>query len=596
MLGYALVALGAGAASFVGPTVWGKPWSVHHLYTRTLVERVWESPQICSSLHLLDWRKERLDDLSPAHNRKVHDLLQRELDTLHRYDRAAMSETEQTSFDVMEWFLASELDRDSNGGPYVINQLDGLHSAFPDFMLHQHEVRSRADAEAYVARLRAFGAQVDQALESAQADAARGIVPPRFVLARVEADARAYAAKPTADDPLVKNLDAKLKDLKDVDDRARVDLVARAAKAVDDVVKPAYARYVAATVALEPQATDDGMWHQPGGAERYAKSLRRETASELPPDQVHAMGLAEVASIEEQMRAVLGKLGLPTESPTDAVRALKGDPRFRYPATPEGRAMILADYQKMLDDVGAHLDKFIARPFHAPVKVEPVPAFQEASQPGGHYEQPPLDESRPGTFFANLAIPQIKFQMRTLAYHEGMPGHHLQIVTAQHLTDLPMFRQLVPFNSYIEGWALWSEQIAAEQGFEEDPYDRLGYLSSMLFRAARLVVDTGIHAERWSKDEAVAFYRTHTVSSDENTEIEINRYFVWPGQACGYMVGKKTIEALAVEAKGALGDRFSLPEFDDVVLGAGAVPMPILQRVVRRWIGAASASGARRGG
>jgi uncharacterized protein (DUF885 family) len=569
---------------FLVPEIWGKPWSIHHFYLRSLVEEVWQSPQLCSSLHLLDWRADQLVDASPEAAKRGKALVQSEIARLHSYDRAGMSAEEQTSYDVMDWFLQGAADADTIGRPYVMNQLDGEHTAFPQFMIQEHDVKSKKDAEAYVARLLAIGRKIDQAIVSQREDAAKGVIPPKFVLARVADDAREFAAKPSAENPLIVNLQKKLGELASVDAATKADLVERATHAIDDVLKPAYARYVDTAISLEKDATDDGLWHQPGGAARYAYYLRQGTASELTPDQVHAMGLAEVTRLEAAMQVVLAKLGSTATSPTDAVRAFATDPRFQYPATKEARDQIVADYQKILDDLHARLSLFIATPFTTPMKVEPVPAFQEATSPGGHYEPPPLDESRPGVFAVNLGVPQIKFEMRTLAYHEGMPGHHLQIVSARHVKELPMFRQLIPFNSYSEGWALWAEQLAATQGFEDDPYDQLGYLAAQLFRAARLVVDTGIHAEKWPREQAVTFFREHTTASEKDIDIEINRYFVWPGQACGYMVGKMTIERLAEKAKSALGAKYSLPKFADAVLNAGAMPMPTLEVVIDRWI------------
>jgi uncharacterized protein (DUF885 family) len=585
----ALVVLLA-AAVFAVPEAVGKPWFIHHFYMRVLVEQIWESPQLCSTLHMLDWRNDKLDDASPEALKKHLALVGRQLATLHRYDRASMSAEEQTSYDVMQWFLTEETKKDTNGSPYLINQMDGEHTSFPQFMIQEHDLKSKKDADDYVARLRALGTKVDQIIASAKQDAARGVVPPLFVLKRVEKDTNDFAARSSAENPLVANVRKKVALIRELDDATRSDFVAEATRAIDEVVKPAYARYAAEVVDLEKNATDDGLWHQPGGAARYAYYLRQGTASDLTPDEVHAMGLAEVTKLEAAMRVVIAKVngGPATEeaiaSPTDAVRAFQKEERFHYPATKEGRTQTLADYQTILDDIGGKLDRFIATPFKTPMKVEPVPDFQEASAAGGHYEAPPLDESRPGVFAVNLAVPQIKFEMRTLAYHEGMPGHHLQIMSARHVKELPMFRQLIPFNSYEEGWALWAEQIAATNGFEDDPFDQLGYLSAQIFRASRLVVDTGIHAKQWSRDQAVAFFQAHTTASPEDIDIEINRYFVWPGQACGYMVGKKTIERLAEKAKGELGDKFTLPEFDTAVLNAGAMPMPVLETVIDRWI------------
>jgi uncharacterized protein (DUF885 family) len=588
----AAAGLAIAAAVFAVPEIWGRPWSIRHFYLRTLLEQVWHSPQLCSSMHLLDFRKDQLDDASPAALEQMRAMVAKQLETLHSYDRAALSPEEQDSYDVMDWFLRNEVPPDTNGPvasaatPYLINQLGGEHTAFPDFMLNHHELSSRGDAEAYVARLRAAGTKIDQVITSARADAAKGVVAPKFILDKVEADTRDFAAKPASENALVTHLAKKLEAMKDVDAAARTDLVARATKAVEEIVKPAWVRYADAVALLEKEATDDGLWHQPGGDARYGFFLRLGTSSDLSADAVHTLGVSEVARIEAELHAVLITLGKDGPSPTDAVRALEQEPRFQYADTQEGRDQFIADYQKIEDEVLARPELFIATPFTVPVKVEPLPSFLEGSWAAGRYEAPPLDESRPGVFHVNLGRSRNKIEMRTLGYHEGMPGHHLQVVYARHLKQLPMFRQLVPFNAYYEGWALWAEQLAATQGFQNDPYDRLGFLSAQLLRAARLVVDTGIHSKRWSRAEAVAYFRAHTIAPDKDIGIEIDRYFVTPGQACGYMVGKKTIERLADKARATLGPKFSLPAFDDVVLQSGAVPMPVLESVVDRWLAA----------
>jgi uncharacterized protein (DUF885 family) len=588
----ASLALVGGLATFTVPTAWGKPWSVNHFYMRTLLEQVWRSPELCTSLHLLDWRADKLDERTVRARVEENALVAHELETLHRYDRAAMSPAEQVSYDVMDFFLATMGGQDSGLGgtgasPYAIEQLGGIHVAFPDFLINQHDVGSRSDAEHYVARLRAVGPQFDQVIATSKDDAGRGIVPPKFVLESVERDARAFTVAAAADNPLVTSLRTKLATVKDLDDSARADLVAQAVKAVDEVVKPAYVRYVAAVVELAAQAADDaGLWHTTGGVERYGRYLRAGTASELSADEVHAMGLAEVERLEGEIRTTLAKAGLPTESPEAEVRKLHDDPRFLLPRTEEGRKEILAKYQAILDDIGSKLGTVSNIPLTVKMKVEPVPAFKEVSAPGAYYDPPPLDDSRPGIFYVNLSIPQFSYGMRTLAYHEGIPGHHYQLMTARHEKALPMFRQIVPFNSYVEGWALWAEQVAADLGFEEDPYDRLGFLSEQLLRASRLVVDTGIHVKRWTRAQALAYFLAHTTSDEKEVAIEIDRYVVWPGQACGYMVGKKTIERLAAKAKAELGPKYDLRAFNDVVLRAGALPMPVLERVVGDWIAA----------
>jgi uncharacterized protein (DUF885 family) len=584
--------LAGGLTGFVVPTVWGKPWSVNQFYMRTLLEEVWRSPELCTTLHLLDWRADQLDDHSVSARESGNALIAHEIAMLHRYDRASMSPDAQVSYDVMDFFLSTMGARDSGTGdsPYAIDQLGGIHVTFPDFLINQHDVGSRSDAEHYIARLRAAGTAFDQVVATATDDAAHGVVPPKFVLASVERDARAFIVPAAADNAMVTSLRTKLGRVKNLDDHAQGELVAQAVKAIDEVVKPAYTRYADAVRELEAKATDDaGLWHTTDGVARYERYLRAGTASDMSPDEVHAMGLAEVERLEGEMRATLAKLGLPTDSPEVEVRKFHHDPRFLLAGTEEGRKAILARYQAILDEIASKLGEVSTIPLTVKMQVEPVPAFKEASAPGAYYEPPPLDDSRPGTFFVNLSIPQFSYAMRTLSYHEGIPGHHYQLMTARHEKELPMFRQIVPFNSYVEGWALWAEQVAADLGFEDDPYDRLGFLSDQLLRASRLVVDTGIHVKKWTREQALAYFLAHTTSDEKEVAIEIDRYVVWPGQACGYMVGKKTIEGLAAEAKTRLGPKYDLRAFDDVVLRAGAVPMPVLKSLVERWIATAGA-------
>jgi len=268
------------------------------------------------------------------------------------------------------------------------------------------------------------------------------------------------------------------------------------------------------------------------------------------------------------------------------MQRLSKEPRFLYPHTDEGRQQVLADYETIIDDISGKLEAiFDVRP-EAGVQVEAVPEFQQANAPAAYYQPPPLDRSKPGTFFVNLGnIKEVsKFGMRTLAYHEAIPGHHFQIGIAQELKGVPFFRRIIPFGAYVEGWALYAERVAAEHGFQEDPYDRLGYLQSQLFRAVRLVVDTGIHHKRWTREQAIDYMLKNTGSPEGEVVTEIERYIVWPGQACGYMVGQLKILELRRKAQERLGDRFDIREFHNVILTNGALPLSILERVVDAWL------------
>jgi uncharacterized protein (DUF885 family) len=295
------------------------------------------------------------------------------------------------------------------------------------------------------------------------------------------------------------------------------------------------------------------------------------------------------------MRAILAAEGYPTEDLGATLQALNREERFLYPDSDEGRMQILADYQTIIDEVDAGLGElFNVRPTVG-VRVQRVPEFRQATAPGAYYDSPPFDGSKPGTFYANLrSVEEIpRFGMRTLAYHEAIPGHHFQIAIAQGLEGVPFFRRVIPFTAYVEGWALYAEKLAAESGFQEDPYDRLGYLTGQIFRAVRLVVDTGIHAERWTREEAIDYMLAATGMPGTDVVAEVERYIVNPGQACAYKVGQLEILALRERAREQLGADFDLAAFHDVVLTHGAVPLSILGRLVDEWIESRAATARR---
>jgi uncharacterized protein (DUF885 family) len=270
----------------------------------------------------------------------------------------------------------------------------------------------------------------------------------------------------------------------------------------------------------------------------------------------------------------------------DVLRALHREERFTHPDSDEGRQTILVEYQRILDEAAPRLPPLFGRLPRAPVRVERVPAFREAGAAGAYYWPPPLDGSRPGVFYANLRDPRevARFGMRTLAYHEAIPGHHLQIALAQEMEGVPLFRRVVPFTAFVEGWALYAERLAAEQGWHPTPFDRLGQLVAEVFRAARLVVDTGLHAKRWTREQAVDYMLRNTGMGETEVAAEVERYIVLPGQACAYKVGQMKILELRERARSALGPRFDLRTFHDRVLGQGSLPLELLEEEIDAWI------------
>jgi uncharacterized protein (DUF885 family) len=581
------------AAVVLVPTLWFKPYSPTHQYTRIFATFVLRSPMTLSQLQFLpawlDFHSDELDDRSLAFQEKQERWLDRELGILRRYRRSGIRDT--LSHDILDWFMA-----DASDGirwrfhTYPLNQMFGEQNNLPSFMLQTHRIERTRDARNYVARLEGFERYFDQVLEGVRERERRGVVPPRFVVQRVLGEMRDFIAPPVTEHVLYTHLRARLDSIPDVRPRDRDAILARAEAALTERVYPGYRKLIAQAEQLEGVATvEDGVWKLPEGEAFYQYNLRQYTTTDLTADQIHDMGLQEVARIEAEMRAILEAEGYRVGGSVGATLAeVFREPRFGWPDSDEGRAAILAEYQRIVDEIDAGLAPvFNVRPAVG-VRVERIPPFKEATSALAYYNRPALDGSRPGVFYANLrdVAEHKRPRMRTLAYHEAIPGHHFQIGIAQELTGMPFFRKVVPFTAYTEGWALYAEQVAAEHGFQDDPYDRLGYLSDQMMRACRLVVDTGIHARRWTREQAIEYMRAYTGMPESEATAEIERYIVMPGQATAYMVGRLKILELRERARQRLGERFEVREFHDVVLKNGAVPLTILERIVEDWIAA----------
>ena len=442
------------------------------------------------------------------------------------------------------------------------------------------------NARNYLKRLRRFDVKFGQILDGVKLRESEGILPPRFVIQHVLDEMRSFIAMKPAQNILYTVYKDKLGKLK-VSDKQRSALLKECEQTVKEIVYPTYQKLIDYHEhALKIATRDDGVWKLPDGDRYYAHMLRSNTTSDLTPQEVHSLGLKEVARIEKEMRGILKQLKYPTENISRLMLKFAAEKRFQYPNTAAGRKQCLADYQKILDHVDQNLgDVFEIRP-KAGVKVERIPEFREKTSAGAYYNIPSLDGRRPGVFYANLRdmreIP--KWGMKTLAYHEAIPGHHFQLALAQELKGMPIFRKVIPFIAYVEGWALYAEKLTREYGFMDDPYSELGYLQSEIFRAVRLVVDTGIHYKHWTREKAIKYMSEHTGSNEKEVVSEIERYIVMPGQACSYKVGELKIVSLREKAKKALGRKFDIKKFHNAVLQNGAMPLQILERVVDDYI------------
>ena len=589
------------AAALVAHTVYFKPLSLDWFYTRVFAVFALDSPEMLSSMRILpDWAdfySARLDDVSPAHERKLTEQLKADLATLKRYDRNALDREGQLSYDVLAYFMQIQVDGEAyQFHNFPVNQMQGEQNGLPDFMEQVHQVKNKAEAESYIARLNLFSRKFGQVIEGLKLREARRIIPPRFAVEKVLVQMRDFIAKPVRQQALYTSLQEKLEQIPagQLDAAAKAKLLEQAAAAIQGSVYPAYRELIAYMAALQSKATaNNGAWSLPDGDAYYAWCVRNHTTTDMTPQQVHELGLVEVARVGGEMDAILRQQGLGEGTIGARVQQLARRPEQQYPNTPEGKKAMLAAYQAILDEVNAGLGAAFDQRPRMGVKVEPVSPASEASAPGAYYMPGAFDGSRPGVFYANMREPgeNPKFSMRTLAYHEGIPGHHFQIAIQQELTGVPFFRKVIPFTAYSEGWALYAERLAYELGFEKDPLDNLGRLRDEMMRATRLVIDSGIHYKHWTREQAISYMTDNTGMAEGDVTTEVERYFVNPGQALAYKVGMLKILALRERARQELGAKFDLKQFHNQVLGHGALPLKVLERVVGDWIAARKKAG-----
>ena len=473
---------------------------------------------------------------------------------------------------------------------YTFNQMFGPHTGMPALLMNQHRVNSVEDAENYIARLNGMQAQMDQLISNAERDFAAGIGnAPRFVYERVIVDAQGIVTGAPFDDSdepsaLLADITGKIEAL-DADQEVKDDLLARATEALETSVGSAYAALITQMESHRDRAgTDDGIWHLENGDAYYTYLLNQFTTTNLNADEIHRIGLAQVDRIHEEMRAIMEQVEF-DGSLQEFFEFMKTDEQFYEPSTDEGRQAYLDRTDVVVEAMYDRLPELFNRLPQADLIVRQAESFRDT--PGGaFYEQPALDGSRPGTYFVSLndmsAAPL--YQLEALAYHEAVPGHHMQIAIAQELEGVPMFRRFGGYTAYIEGWGLYSEEIPIELGFYSDPYSNFGRLAMELWRAARLVVDTGLHYHRWTREEAIEYLNQNTPGSEAENVGAIERYIVMPGQATAYMIGKLKIMELRAMATEALGDDFDIREFHDEILGSGAVPLDVLEERINAWV------------
>lgn len=578
---------------FLAHTWYFKPVNINLFFARSMLQIMLESPEMLSTLHILEplgikGHNAKLDDESLAAGDRFLAQLKEDYRVLQSYDDEDLSDADRMSKRIAAFMLGNIVEGEKfRFNSFPVNQMFGVQSSFPSFMQSTHQIDTVRDAEDYVKRLRAVGVKFDQVLEGLRKREELEIYPPQFLVTKVLDEMQGFAGTPPEESILMTALLEKMKKagLPEADQQ-RIAQEARAA--IVETVYPAYGRLIDYFTALDDKVENNyGAWSLPNGDEYYRWMLKLMTTTDYTPEYIHQVGLSEVDRIQGEILEILEQQGWDVSGGfTAAIKEMADDPRFYFSDSGEGREQIMAEYQALIEEVSEKLEPWFRTIPEAPVEVRRVPEFKEKTSPGGYYEVPAMDGSRPGVFYANLydikATP--RYGMRTLVYHEAIPGHHFQLAVQQEQKDLPFFRRLIPLPAYSEGWALYAERLAWEMGLEEDPYDNIGRLQAELFRAVRLVVDTGIHAKRWSREEAIDYMLANTGMAESDVVAEVERYFIIPGQATAYKVGMMKILELRDLAQRELGDDFDIREFHDVILTNGAMPLNLLEEVVRDYI------------
>jgi len=570
-----------------------RPLSIDLFFERVFVQFLLREPETLSQvgvLHQVGYRglDDELGDLSPEHAEDLARLIRRDLEQLHGYDRAKLSESQQLSYDVLNWFLQDLADGERwLYHDYPVNHVFGEPNATLEFMVRIHPLDDAEDARNYIARLRAIREKFAGLTEGLRARESKGVTAPGFVIDRVLEQIHTFLATPPEQNVLLTHFNERLGRLRSVSPEERDFLVASAREALDEAAYPAFRDLSTVLTKQREKAQNEfGVSALPQGEAYYDYLIRHHTTTSLNARQVHELGLREVARVEQEMDRLLRDRGLSEGTVGARMARLSSDPTLQYTNDDAGREQCLADYQRLMDEmIGALPRAFVGVP-NLPVHVARMPSFNETNATVAYADFGTLDGSRPPTFFVNLRDmnAQPKFSMRTLTYHEGVPGHLLQGAFATALTGVPTFRKVVPFTAYSEGWGLYAERLAWELGLENDPVDNLGRLQMEMLRAARLVVDSGIHHEHWSRDQSIEYLIEKTGRPRDDVVSEVERYFVMPGQALAYLVGMQKILDLRTAARERLGEKFDLREFHRAMLNDGALPLSTLEARTNAWV------------
>ncbi|MEY2729078.1 MAG: hypothetical protein RL584_204 [Pseudomonadota bacterium] len=592
LAGLLLLSLGGASCWF-----WFTPVGLNNYINKITLQALMRSPESLTSLGLvddtvLDFHGHKLTPFTREQELASLAFMRQAREGLNRYGPEGLEGQERLTWEIAAWMMDDQIAQAQfERGGYRLTQLDGVTVQLPQFLTDVHPIRSPKGARRYLQRMVAFADILQQAHERVEQDRDHGVVPPDFIVRRVLEQLRAFVAAPAAEHVLVTSLQERLKAVDTVGAAQAAELSRRAQDILERRIVPGYRKLITLHEALLQQ-TDSraGIDRLPQGREIYAAALASHTTTRLTAQEIHALGLKEVAGLKAEMVAILNAQGIgqAQQSLAQRIADLNRQPGQVFPNTDEGRAAMIAHlyaiHERVMQAAPRH---FKTVPPH-PLEIVRVPEYQQDGSPGGYYNSPALDGSRPGRFYINLkdTADNPRWTLASFMIHEGAPGHHFQAAAALSIRGVPLMRQMANFTAYAEGWALYAERIAkTDMGlYEGDPLGDLGRLQAEMFRAARLVVDTGLHAKGWSREQAIDYMIEHTGMPAAEIEREVERYVVSPGQATAYKVGQLAILDMRREAQAALGARFDAREFHEVVLMNGGMPLDLLRDTVQRWV------------
>ena len=588
-----LIVASAGASMWF----WFTPVGVNNYINKVTFQLAIDSPELLTYLGAidntpLDFHSGKLADYTREEEERSIAKLRDARAGLDAYGPEGLAGQELLTWKIAAWFFDDLLRQaELRYSGYRVNQISGVTVNMPQFLTDTHVIKNEKSVRRYLSRLREFGRVLRETHARVIDDRENGVIPPDFVIEKALVGMNKFIEGGADNSPLVTTLGPKLDELEDVDENAAAAFINEATQLVSSEVIPGYEAIIGLFESMLPEATHDaGIWRLPNGEAIYAANLRSNTTTQYSPEEIHATGLAEVDRIEGQMLDILDSQGVMGDSFAERIRVLMDDPAHQFPNTDEGRAEMIA-YLEAFDQkvMAIAADYFVTIP-PQPLEIVRVPEYSQDSSPGGYYNGPALDGSRPGRFYINQkdTADNPRWTLPTLMIHEGSPGHHFQISTSQLIEGVPLLRRLSPFNAFSEGWALYSERIAkTDMGlYDDDPLGDLGRLQAEMFRAVRLVVDTGMHAKRWSREQAIEYMTAKTGMTNEEVTREIERYVVWPGQATAYKTGQLALLEMREDTEDVLGERFSLRDFHEAVLMNGAMPLDILKETMADWAAA----------